>query len=103
VVTLVNLSDTRARSLTVQAGALAEHRIERVWFTRTPVGAVAWTGDDTEYLHHEPEPVEEAVEVDGPWLDVDLPPGTQTTLTMVLALHEYQPSYRTPYETGEHA
>jgi hypothetical protein len=101
VVTLVNLSATVPRPVTVQAGALAEHRVRRVRFTCTQPDAQPWTGHDTEYLHHEPSVVDRELEVGGPWFDVELPPGTTTTLTLELGLHELVPTYRTPYEPGD--
>jgi hypothetical protein len=103
VVTLVNLSATRARPVTVQAGALAEHRVRRVRFTRTAPDGGPWTGQDTEYLHHETDVVEDVLDVDGPWFDVELPPGTTTTLTLELDLNVLEPTYRTPFEAGDPA
>jgi hypothetical protein len=95
VVTLVNLSPVDTRRLVVQAGALAEHDIVMVTFTKSRTD---WTGSDKEYIHHEPEISEQTMPVGGPWLDVDLPPSSQVRLTMRLDLHANPPSYRHPDE-----
>ncbi|UQX89757.1 hypothetical protein M6D93_07085 [Jatrophihabitans telluris] len=92
-VTLINLSGTQARALTVQAGALAEHEITTVTATHS---CAEWTGRDSEYLPHEPVVQSSDVDVAGPWLDVDLPPGTQITLRLAMRLRAYPPSYRSP-------
>jgi hypothetical protein len=97
VVTLVNLSGTRARTVIVQAGAFAEHDIVSARFTGTAGSAPAWTGEDTEYLHHEPEPVVARTAVAGPWLEVDLPAGTEITLTLELRANTRPPAFRTPW------
>jgi len=103
VVTLVNLSASSARPVTVQAGALAEHRVRRVRSTCSGSDGRPWTGHDTEYLPHEPTVVEQTLDVEGPWFDVQLPPGTTTTLTLELVLNELQPTYRTPFDPGDPA
>jgi hypothetical protein len=94
VVTLVNLSGTHARTVIVQAGAFAEHDFGGVAHTRAAAG---WTGGHDEYLHHEVAVTEERIDVDGPWLTVRLPAGTQVTLTAELRTRVRAPSFRTPW------
>ena len=95
VVTLINLAGTADRTVTVQAGAFAEHDILDVAYTST---STAWTGHDTEYQHIEPIVTSQRIAVDGPWFDVELPAGTQVQLTLRLALRVRTPSYRRPDE-----
>jgi hypothetical protein len=101
VVTLVNLAGVGSRSLVVQAGAFAEHDITRVGYLRADP---AWTGPDTEYLHHEVLTEAVSITCEGPWLEVELPAGTQISLTLALQLNVNQPSYRDPWsDPGQHA
>jgi hypothetical protein len=95
VVTLVNLSGTHTRRVVIQAGAFAEHDIVAVRFTGAEAG---WTGLDTEYLNHDVVVGERSADVDGPWLDVELPPGTQVTATLALRTRVRPPSFRTPWD-----
>ncbi len=92
VVTLVNLA-TDDRTVIVQAGALAEHEIAAVRYTRT---STEWVGRDTEYIHVEPQVESAERTASGPWLEIDLPGGTQVTLTLTLVLRAFPPSYRQP-------
>jgi hypothetical protein len=94
VVTLINLAAVDSRSLIVQAGAFAEHDIATVSYTTAEPG---WTGPDTEYLHHDIRGEEVTLEGNGPWLAVDLPAGTQVTLTLRLNPSVNRPSYRNPW------
>ena len=97
VVTLVNLAAVGGRSLILQAGAFGEHTIRSVTYGRADSG---WTGHDTEYIHHRAEVDDVTVSGDGPWLQVDLPAGTQIVLTLELDLNVNQPSYRDPWSGG---
>jgi hypothetical protein len=78
----------------VQAGAFAEHDIATARYRSARPG---WTGADTEYIHHEPVLGDRQDTVDAPWLDVELPPGTEITLTLALRTRVRPPSYRTPW------
>jgi hypothetical protein len=88
-VTLVNLSGTEARTVVVQAGAFAEHDIETAGYTWTAPG---WTGTHTEYISHDVEITGRETAAGGPWLDAELPPGTEVTLTLRLRLRVRVPS-----------
>jgi hypothetical protein len=94
-VTLVNLSAAAARTVTVQAGAYAEHDIETAGYTGATPG---WAGQHTEYISHDVEISGREVAVGGPWLDVELPPGTEVTLTLRLRLRVRVPSAQAPWD-----
>ena len=87
--TLVNLSGTGTRTVVVQAGAFAEHDIDAAGYTWAAPG---WTGTHTEYISHDVEITGREAAVGGPWLDVELPPGTEVTLTLRLRLRARAPS-----------
>jgi hypothetical protein len=93
VVTLVNLSARDDRMLVVQAGAFAEHHIRAATATAADPN---WPGHDTEYIHHTPTGTTTSRPVDAPHVTVELPAGTMITLTLDLALHTHQPTYRFP-------
>lgn len=94
VVQLVNLSGTESRSLIVQAGAFAEDDIASVSYE---TAAPDWPGSHTEYLPHPLERAAVTVEVNGPWLEVTLPAGTEVTLTLALRCRVRRPLHRTPW------
>ena len=96
-VTLVNLSAARTRTVVVQAGAYAEHDIEIAGYT---CAAPGWAGQHTEYIGHDVEVTGREIAVGGPWLDVELPPGTEVTLTLRLRLRVRVPSARTPWDAA---
>ena len=96
-VTLVNLSAAAARTVTVQAGAYAEHDIETAGYT---CAAAGWMGQHTEYISHDVEISGREVAVGGPWLDVELPPGTEVTLTLRLRLRVRVPSAQAPWDAA---
>jgi hypothetical protein len=96
-VTLVNLSGTEARTVVVQAGAFAEHDIETAGYTWTAPG---WTGTHTEYISHDVEITGRETAAGGLWLDAELPPGTEVTLTLRLRLRVRVPPARTPWDTA---
>ena len=93
-VQLVNLGIS-TQSVIVQAGGFAEHRFQRVRFTRL---ASAYPG-----------PYKEATFVPsvttswqeetcaGPYLQVDLPPASQITLELAMTLHVAPPTYASPW------
>ncbi len=91
--TLVNLSAAQARTVTVQAGAFAEHDIQTAGYTSAAPG---WAGHHTEYISHDVEITGQQIAVGGPWLDVALPPGTEVTLTLRLRLRVRVPSAQAP-------
>lgn len=97
VVELVNLDPQTARCLIVQAGAFGEHTIRAA--RHTACEDPAWIGDLYDYGHRRPVETSAALQVDGPWLKVELPPSTRVSLTLQLALHTRQPSYATPFDT----
>jgi hypothetical protein len=94
VVTLVNLSGTSTKTVTVQAGAFAEHDFASVSYDRAAPG---WTGGHYEYLSHEVSVSQDRADGDGPWITVVLPPGTQITVTAELRTRVRPPSFRTPW------
>ena len=96
VVDLVNLDPEQDRTMTVQAGAFAEHAIEAVRYTACPDRS--WIGGLYDYGHSEPTVIEQHVQVGGPWLTVRLPASTRIRLTLTLALRTRNPSYATPFD-----
>jgi hypothetical protein len=98
VVELVNLDPQAARSVIVQAGAFAEHTITTV--RHTVCQDASWIGDLYDYGHRQPAVTEADAVVDGPWLAVELPPGSRIELTLALTLHAGAPTYRTPFDSS---
>lgn len=96
VVDLVNLDPERERSVTVQAGAFAEHVIEDVRYTACE--DASWLGGLYDYGHGDPAVTERHATVRGPWLNVRLPPSTRVRLTLSLSLRARRPSYATPFD-----
>ncbi|MGI5229421.1 hypothetical protein [Actinoallomurus sp. CA-142502] len=99
VVDLVNLDPRSARRVIVQAGAFAEHTIGTV--RHTVCDDPSWIGDMYDYGHRRPVVASEEIDVDGPWLLVELPRSTRIRLTLDLDLRTRPPSYRTPFDTQE--
>jgi hypothetical protein len=96
VVELINLDPASARSVIVQAGAFAEHTISTV--QHTVCEDPSWIGGLYDYGHGQPAVTSATVQVDGPWLRVDLPRSTRIGLTLRLDLRTRTPSYRTPFD-----
>ncbi|WP_255948388.1 hypothetical protein [Streptomyces odontomachi] len=96
VVDLVNLDPDAPRSVIVQAGAFAEHAITTV--RHTVCDDPTWIGDLYDYGHGQPSVASATVQVDGPWLRVDLPRSTRIRLSLRLDLHSRPPSYDTPFD-----
>ena len=96
-VTLVNLSAAEARTVSVQAGAFAEHDIETAGYTSAAPG---WAGHHTEYISHDVKITGREIAVGGPWLNVALPPGTEVTLTLRLRLRVRVPSAQAPWDAA---
>jgi hypothetical protein len=96
VVDLVNLDPEHDRTVTVQAGAFAEHTIRAVRYTACI--DPSWLGTLYDYGHGEPIVTERHARVRGPWLTVGLPASTQVRLTLTLALRTRPPSYATPFD-----
>ena len=96
VVELVNLDPEQARSVIVQAGAFAEHTIRAV--EHTVCDDPSWVGDLYDYGHRRPTVTSASCDVDGPWLQVDLPRSSTVRLTLRLDLRTRVPSYRTPFD-----
>ena len=95
VVELINLDPQADRSVVVQAGAFAEHRIRVV--EHTACTDESWLGGLYDYGHGEPAVTSATTEVNGPWLRVDLPRSTRIRLSLALDLHALPGSYRTPF------
>lgn len=93
-VTLVNLSGTGSRTVIVQAGAFAEHDIIAARYEAADPG---WTGSHGDYVPGAQERSAHRAKVDGPWLDVILPPGCEISLTLALAMRVRTPALRTPW------
>jgi hypothetical protein len=96
VVELVNLDPEEPRSVIVQAGAFAEHHIRGATFT--VCDDPSWIGGLYDYGHREPAVTTASIDLDGPWLRVDLPRSTRIRLTLRLALRARTPSYATPFD-----
>jgi hypothetical protein len=95
VVELINLDPQADRSVVVQAGAFAEHRIRAA--EHTACTDESWLGGLYDYGHGEPAVMSAVIEVNGPWLRVDLPRSTRIRLSLALDLHARPGSYRTPF------
>jgi hypothetical protein len=95
VVDLVNLDPQAPRSVIVQAGAFAEHHIRTARYS--VCDDPSWIGDLYDYGHREPVVTSASIDLDGPWLRVDLPRSTRIRLTLRLALRARTPSYTTPF------
>jgi hypothetical protein len=95
-VDLVNLDPDTARTVTVQAGAFAEHTILAVRYT--VCGDASWVGGMYDYGHRQPTVTEAVTVVEEPWLTVELPASTRIRLTLELALRTRTPSYCTPFD-----
>jgi hypothetical protein len=65
-----------------------------------PAPHPGWAGQHTEYVSHDVEVTGREIAVGGPWLDVELPPGTEVTLTLRLRLRVRVPAARTPWDTA---
>lgn len=98
VVELVNLDPEEPRSVVVQAGAFAEHHIRTADYS--VCDDPSWIGDLYDYGHREPVVTAASIDLDGPWLRVDLPRSTRIRLTLRLALRARTPSYATPFDEG---
>ena len=96
VVDLVNLHPEHNRTVTVQAGAFAEHTIEALRYTACPDRS--WLGNLYDYGHSQPAVTEYHADIHGPWLTVNLPASTRIRLTLTLALRTRTPSYATPFD-----
>ncbi|MET0535121.1 MAG: hypothetical protein ABW171_12930, partial [Steroidobacter sp.] len=74
-VTLINLNPVSARSVTIQGGAYAEHRIESVTMN------------------------DKRVDVNGPTFDVRLHPGCGARLRLTMRRYANQPTLKFPWRT----
>jgi hypothetical protein len=77
-------------------GGAPDH-IETAGYT---CAAPGWAGQHTEYISHDVEVTGREIAVGGPWLDVELPRGTEVTLTLRLRLRVRVPAARTPWDTA---
>ena len=93
---VINVRKTHDRTVTVQAGAFAEHTIQAVRYTACQNRS--WLGTLYDYGHGEPTVTDHHARVRGPWLTVRLPASTQVRLTLTLALRTRPPSYTTPFD-----
>ena len=95
VVRLINLNTNEPRELVVQAGAFGEHRFGRAVYTgRTS----DWPGKLGGYAGtYAPPPLateKRTVDVNGPHLTVELPPGMEIRLDLATERYVNEPSYR---------
>ena len=97
VVELVNLDPQEPRSVVVQAGAFAEHHHPHAC-EYSVCEDPSWIGGLYDYGHGEPVVTSASVDLDGPWLRVDLPRSSRIRLTLRLALRARTPSYATPFD-----
>lgn len=95
-VQLVNTNVFEQRSMIVQAGAYAEHRFREVTFE---AAQEAQSADARPANSLEGE--QRTVQVDGPYVRVNLAPGAVTTLQIEMALYTNQPTYAFPWHGGE--
>jgi hypothetical protein len=63
-------------------------------------GSEHWAGQYTGYVSHDVEVTGRDAAVGGPWLGVELPPGTEVTLTLRRRLRVRVPAARTPWDTA---
>ncbi|WP_410618642.1 hypothetical protein [Amycolatopsis sp. cmx-8-4] len=96
VLDLVNLDPEERRTVIVQAGAFAEHHIRTA--RHSVCDDPSWIGDLYDYGHGEPAVTSASIDVEGPWLEVELPRSTRVRLTLRLALRARPPSYATPFD-----
>ena len=95
-VQLVNTNVFEQRSLIVQAGAYAEHRFREVTFQ---AAKEVQSADARPANSLEGE--QRTVQVNGPYVRVNLAPGAVTTLQIEMALYTNQPTYAFPWHGGE--
>ena len=95
VLQLVNLSAVHERQVLVQAGTLGEHRFTQVKYNKVVGGNFGKVGD---YGLPEVETALETVAVDGSYVHVELPPGTEIRLVIGLERHVQGASYRLPWQ-----
>jgi hypothetical protein len=65
-----------------------------------PDAAPQWAGTHTEYISHDVEITGRETAAGGPWLDVELPPGTEVTLTSRLRLRVRVPPALAPWDAA---
>lgn len=94
VVTLVNLSPFKSRTILLQAGGFGEHHFETVRYTNQSREDVNKINDyDMPTVAHT---VTEAT-VNDKYLQVELPPATQIELDIQTTRYVHEPSYRWPW------
>jgi len=94
VVELVNLSPYASRTVLLQAGGFGEHRFETARYTkRTSV----YPGPQSAYQSPEVEQTTVDADVNGVYLQVELPPATQIELDITTARYVNGPSYNLPW------
>lgn len=95
VLDLVNLHATSAASVLVQAGAYAESEIARGTYTSADSpGPGPW---QAHRLPSPPPAAEVPFTGDGPWLAVEIPPGTQIRLHLEIRQRTRRPAYASPW------
>ncbi|GAB2964512.1 hypothetical protein GCM10023080_027090 [Streptomyces pseudoechinosporeus] len=90
---LVHTGLRGTRRVVVRAGSLGEHRIDRV---RVDTAGPAHPGDPREYSAPRPDLGEREMAVDGPELEVELPPGRCIRLDLRLTPRAYRAGHRRP-------
>jgi hypothetical protein len=88
---LVHIGLKGLRRVVVQAGGFGEHRIDRVTYDAAAPGH---PGDPRAYTAPTPELTEHTIEVGGPRVEVDLPPGHRIRLDLHLTPRAYRPAHQ---------
>jgi len=99
VLELINLSARHTRTLIVQAGGFAEHRFGTV---RYEVRTTAYPGEVGSYGIPDLETETQTLQVNGPHLQVILPPLHRLKLELETHLNVSTPHYRSPFSSPTH-
>ena len=93
-VTVCNLSAVFPRSLIIQAGTLREHRFNSVCFSEL---TTPWPSTVGDYAAPDVQAEMREMEVNGPMVTLELPPGTQIMLSIALSRNTSGPTYSFPF------
>jgi hypothetical protein len=94
---LVNLSVSHQREVILQAGAWAENEINSVAWDALEG---RWTGSFYDYVGDEIITTETVTAVNGRYLRISLPAGTQLKLTLNTTLHAHPQTYLAPWDVS---
>ncbi len=92
---LVNLSALNERTVRVQAGTLGEHDFTQVTYNKL---VSEYPGPVGDYATPEVVTGSETAQINGVYVDVVLPPGTEICLSLGLRRHVNPPSYAVSWE-----